>query len=316
MTTVMEMSSKTSFENLVLSIEAPFTNSGVPRKNKVNLFMDSKFLFETIVDKNVIAANLSNNHIMDYGEEAFSYTKRVLNDRGVPIFGAGKLSDNFHNPAIVDDDVALFGYACRSTNGTFGDEFNNGAAPLSLDRIIDDIGKCKSRFKVVNLHWGVEHYSFPKPTDIAIARSLVDGGAHLIIGNHPHKMQCMEVYKGKHIYYSLGNCMFNDVDVPTYHNGIEFTRRFTWKFKKRSRISAKVCLNTESGVVTDEFLYQVGNRLRPFQSPLTRIRFMYVPGRIGFLFYSSYKKLRYYLSICLKNPRKVVSRLIEKSSSR
>ena len=46
-----------------------------------------------------------------------------------------------------------------------------------------------------------------------MARIAIDSGADFIVGAHPHVIQDKEVYKGKYIYYSLGNCIF-DKQIP------------------------------------------------------------------------------------------------------
>ena len=62
---------------------------------------------------------------------------------------------------------------------------------------------------VIMLHWGVEAAYSPTERQKNIARNLVDAGADLIIGAHPHRVQGVEFYKGKPIFYSLGNFQFD-----------------------------------------------------------------------------------------------------------
>ena len=188
-------------DNFILSLEAPFTDQGIPKKNKVNLFMNGEYLFKTFASKKILAVNLSNNHIMDYGEEGLEYTLNVLKNKNIPYFGVGTTRNNFANPIIIGNKIALFGYTCRSTNGVFGDEHSNGAAPLDEELVLKDITKYKNNyFVILNLHWGKEHFSFPKPEDVEKARRFIDSGANLIVGNHPHKLQSSEVYKDRKIY--------------------------------------------------------------------------------------------------------------------
>ena len=58
---------------------------------------------------------------------------------------------------------------------------------------------------VVHIHWGVEDVYYPEPEKIELGHKIVDAGADLIIGTHPHIIQPLEIYNGKHIFYSLGN---------------------------------------------------------------------------------------------------------------
>ena len=68
---------------------------------------------------------------------------------------------------------------------------------------------------IVNLHWGYEHTDVPAPFQRRLARRLVDAGADLLIGHHPHVPQGCETYRGVPIYYSLGNFNFWQFDMAT-----------------------------------------------------------------------------------------------------
>ena len=64
-------------------------------------------------------------------------------------------------------------------------------------------------FKIVYLHWGNEFVNCPSETQIKLAHWLVDLGFDLIVGMHSHVLQGFEEYKGKYIFYSIGNCLFD-----------------------------------------------------------------------------------------------------------
>ena len=61
---------------------------------------------------------------------------------------------------------------------------------------------------VVSVHWGVERDLTPNPPEIKLAHKLVEAGADVVMGHHPHVVQKYEVYKGRPIFYSLGNFIF------------------------------------------------------------------------------------------------------------
>ena len=73
---------------------------------------------------------------------------------------------------------------------------------------------------VVFAHWGEEYKTEPEATTRAIARSFIDAGADVVIGAHPHVVQPYEVYKGKAIFYSLGNFMFDQEFSPEVMQGL------------------------------------------------------------------------------------------------
>jgi poly-gamma-glutamate synthesis protein (capsule biosynthesis protein) len=71
---------------------------------------------------------------------------------------------------------------------------------------------------VVSVHWGAEQIVLPKPGDVDMAHAIIDAGADLLIGHHTHCVQPWEIYKEKFIFYGLGNCIFPDIDVPSFYH--------------------------------------------------------------------------------------------------
>lgn len=67
---------------------------------------------------------------------------------------------------------------------------------------------------MVSLHWGVEFTERPRPEQVALAHALVDAGADVIVGHHPHVLQSVEVYRHRPILYSLGNFLFGPQPSP------------------------------------------------------------------------------------------------------
>jgi len=64
---------------------------------------------------------------------------------------------------------------------------------------------------IVNVHWGTEKKSAPNPYQIEMAHRLIDLGADLVLGHHPHVLQGLELYRGKLIAYSMGNYIFGSI---------------------------------------------------------------------------------------------------------
>ena len=62
---------------------------------------------------------------------------------------------------------------------------------------------------VLSIHWGVERSTTPRKQEINLAEKAIDSGADIVVGHHPHVLQGIQVYKGKPIFYSLGNFVFN-----------------------------------------------------------------------------------------------------------
>lgn len=222
-------------ESIVINLEGPITRSQAHSKGKICLKMESNHLRHAFVDGHLIA-NLANNHIMDFGEEGLGDTQKALRGAGIPWFGTGRAGDPPGGPLVVRCDgldVGLLGYVCPTTHPIFATDSSTGVFPIRLESIAERIGALRRDGLdrvVVSLHWGVEELHYPRPSDILAARRLVDAGADLVIGHHSHCIQFREIYKGRCIYYGLGNCVFPDVQWPAHHR---FGRGGSWKKQRR-----------------------------------------------------------------------------------
>ena len=146
--------------------------------------------------------SLNNNHIFDLFEKGLDETKRLLDDRGIRGFGIdyGELSQ----------------YRRVSVNGiTLGMAAVNWVETQFCGHLFRDLGdldvaslKRDCDFLIMFLHWGDDHNIFINADQQEAGRRLIDQGADLIIGHHPHVPQGYEVYKGRYIFYSLGNFIF------------------------------------------------------------------------------------------------------------
>ena len=244
-----------AIENVICNFEFPLSTKGEPAKNKVNLGVNISFLLETFKNK-PLAVNLANNHIMDYGEEGFLETITYLEKENIKYFGAGNYANNFNNPCNVElgeRKISIFGYSCQTTHPVFGNDQKNGSAKIDVDKIISDIKsqKTKTDLIVVQLHWGMEEIPFPTFDDKVIAHQLIDNGADVIIGHHSHVIQSFEQYKGKYIYYGLGNFIFPSLDTPSYYDGEIFKRRYIKIQNKNNKKSLVVECNVETNMAIE-----------------------------------------------------------------
>jgi poly-gamma-glutamate synthesis protein (capsule biosynthesis protein) len=86
-----------------------------------------------------------------------------------------------------------------------------GMAPAVTSLMAEDVRRMKKSadFVVVSVHWGQEYMRFPDSSQVDRAHALVDAGADVVFGHHPHVLQPVECYKGALIFYSLGNFVFD-----------------------------------------------------------------------------------------------------------
>ncbi|WP_235271170.1 CapA family protein [Methanosarcina mazei] len=153
--------------------------------------------------------NVANNHILDLGLEGFRSTLNSLDEHKLEYIGAGFEKSSLNSSFIEKNGIKLgfLGY----TIGRFKVPEEISISKIKEKKIISDIelikGKCD--FVVVSLHWGTENVFYPSPKQIELAHKLIDHGATLILGHHPHVLQGIEKYKNGLIAYSLGNFQFD-----------------------------------------------------------------------------------------------------------
>jgi len=153
--------------------------------------------------------SLGNNHVLDYGRRGIEDTIAFLSEQGKLWFGGGPDEEQACEPLRIERNglrVAFVAYT-RWDNAR---RRHAGATPMNMRRLAKTIRvlKKEGRFVVVYAHWNYEHIEYPAPVERKRAKGLIDAGADLIAGAHPHIVQGFEVYRGKHIFHSLGNFLF------------------------------------------------------------------------------------------------------------
>jgi poly-gamma-glutamate capsule biosynthesis protein CapA/YwtB (metallophosphatase superfamily) len=187
---------------------------------------------------------MANNHMLDFGYEAMYETIAHLDRLGIAHTGAGRNFEEAHKPAIVERNgckVALFGYTSVFMPEWAADERKPGLAVMRARTAYEapsrvhevpgsppivrtwmaaqDKNQLRSDIEttrqggvdiiVCSFHWGVSRgFREISEYQIELAHHAVDCGADIVFGHHPHVTQGVEVYRGKAIFYSLGNFTF------------------------------------------------------------------------------------------------------------
>ncbi|MEI6296890.1 MAG: CapA family protein [bacterium] len=158
----------------------------------------------------ITLVNIANNHICDYGTQGLLDTIDNLDKFGIEHIGAGKNLEEARQPVVkIIKGMKIFflGYGNYSPAG----ENSPGVAYRNKKDVIEDIKNAKRNgadIIIVNFHWGVERATEPTKSDVSLAKTAIDNGADVIIGHHPHVIQPIKAYRGKPIFYSLGNFIF------------------------------------------------------------------------------------------------------------
>lgn len=169
--------------------------------------------------------SLANNHMMDYYEKGLYDTMSTLDENGILHTGGGSNIDEARKPVIMEVNgikVGLLAYTDMAELTFAGNPYlsyaakddKSGLAPRKYEIVLEDVKKLREQVDLVavSLHWGIED-SFKITADqVEFAHNLIDNGADIILGHHPHQFQGMEIYKGKPIMYSMGNFIFDQND--------------------------------------------------------------------------------------------------------
>lgn len=154
---------------------------------------------------------VANNHVMQAGVDGFSQTLKFLHVNNIAYAGA----DNHRSVKFEHQGkcIGFVAFSMRPDNFTDNPLYWHLPELKDVQDELDKLSDCD--FKIVFIHWGYEFINRPNIEQRQMARWLIESGADLVVGMHPHVAQGAEVYKGKHIFYSLGNAVFNMAWEPT-----------------------------------------------------------------------------------------------------
>ncbi len=150
--------------------------------------------------------HLGNNHIFDYGVRGMQETKEFCIMENIGFFGVGDSISKAETPFIDDEKKLMIVTATRWFNAGKNKAGTNRFK--NVERTIKQYSKL-NYFIIYYPHWGYEYITTPPPDVRKHAKKMIDYGVDLIVGTHPHILQGFEIYKGKHIFYSLGNFIFH-----------------------------------------------------------------------------------------------------------
>ncbi len=213
------------------NVESPVT----VQPKKFSVFRTLTFRAEpgdmrTLAAAGFDVVSLANNHAYDMGIKRVAETRRNVEAAGLVAIGAGATEAIARRPGLIEKNgirIAILAWTVwlkgqkganrdgavalvrnRHLRGTLGPEIARVRRELSPD------------FVVVSLHWGIEYEPHPGSTQRRNARALIDAGADLILGHHPHVVQDFERYKHGIIVYSLGNFLFDNPELRQRRSAI------------------------------------------------------------------------------------------------
>ena len=225
----------------MLNNEFPYSNRGTPTEGKQFTFRANPQHVGMLQELGVDVVSLANNHAYDYGNDALLDTFDTLESAGIPYVGAGRNLDEALKPVyFIANDMKIAVVSATQIERNANPDTKEATAmsagvlrcldPSALLRVIAE-AKENSDFVILYIHWGTESQEeidwLQEEQSLTYARAGVD----LIIGDHPHCLQKIDVVEGVPVIYSLGNFWFNSktqdtclVEVTVNQEGIERMR--------------------------------------------------------------------------------------------
>lgn len=223
----------------VANNEFTISNRGSELANKYYTFRASPSRLSIYKDMNVDLVTLANNHVYDYGEDAFYDTLISLNEYNIPYIGAGNNIDEAKMPYYF----IVNGYKIAFVNATRAEKYiltpeatvTSGGVfrcydPSTLIEVIKETSN-NSDYTIALLHWGKEDSTVLENVQVDTAKEYIDAGADIIIGSHAHTLQGIDFYNDKAIVYNLGDFIFNHEDKDTAIFQLTITDDGSFKYK-------------------------------------------------------------------------------------
>lgn len=193
------------------NLECPFTDEDKPAFTNQFTHKADKKAGRIIGDLCIDLVSLANNHILDFGKKGLRDTIDVLEMQNIRWLGAGWSEEEARKPIEVmvkDRKVGILSLAQKECSAANIKGW--GAGVLDDDYAIETVRCLKRNADIViaYFHFGIEFARYPTPQQIKLCHVLIEQGADIIIGHHPHVPQGFEFYKKGFIAYSLGNFIF------------------------------------------------------------------------------------------------------------
>ena len=230
-----------SADVFMLNNEFPFSRRGTPTEGKTFTFRANPDNIEMYAQLGVDIVSLANNHAYDFGKDALLDTFTTLETAGIPYVGAGRDLNEAKKPVyfIANGMKIAVVSATQIERNAVPDTKEATASSPGVLRCMDPAAlleviaeaKASSDFVILYIHWGTESQENTDWLQDKQAPIYAEAGVDLIIGDHPHCLQKLDVVSGVPVMYSLGNYWFNSktqntclVEVSINKDGMEYFR--------------------------------------------------------------------------------------------
>ena len=199
---------------------------------KAFLFDAPVALPEALKASGIKIVSFANNHVMDQGWAGFTESRGHLKEAGLLFAGTSDDAATAWQPVITEANGIKVGWLgmTRWLNGNRNPDKDgqphvnfypypgesNGAPGADEATVLAAVKAAREQcdLLVVSVHWGIEYATAPRPEDVDLAHKMLEAGASVIVGGHPHVLQPIETYQTQDgrdtvIFYSMGNFLSN-----------------------------------------------------------------------------------------------------------
>ena len=202
-----------SYDYLFGNLEGPISDKGSDGGNLYSFRFEPKVV-SVLKEAGFDIFSVANNHIFNWGIEAFKDTLENLSDANINYVGGGSSGGDAYQEKIVDIKglkVAFLAFSEFKEGAVSATSSKAGIALISEEQVKNEVSQVRSAadLVIVSFHFGDEYEDSPNTFQRKYAKLAIDAGADLIVGHHPHVVENPEQYKNSWIAYSLGNFIFD-----------------------------------------------------------------------------------------------------------
>ena len=198
-----------------VNLEGPISDTGTRNGSKEYTFRSRPALLDGLVSTGINMVSLANNHSLDYRWAALKDCIARLDAADIAHAGAGGDFNEASAPTMIDAPAGTVALIAASeitvsfaSSSTRAGTYYTSSPNKGLLKNVTETAK-KVDFLIVSLHWGTEYSPNANSHQISLAHALVDAGADLVLGHHPHVIQALEIYNDRLIAYSLGDFVWD-----------------------------------------------------------------------------------------------------------
>ena len=214
---------------IVGNLETPLTRD-LPMKSPIGAryrFGASKQMAAHLVDAGFTAVSLANNHAFDLRAAGMLDSPVILQELGIIPLGASRTEDPVFRVELVERAGWRVGFLAVTTRRNAPHFEGTPVLPFLVTTELGDTlapvlqaARQTHDLLIVFIHWGEEYADDPAAHQRKAAKALIDAGADLVVGHHPHVLQGIERHGDGAIAYSLGNFLFENTNAVPKLTGV------------------------------------------------------------------------------------------------